>query len=344
MKPRYKTAPAKHALNFCSSAVPLRKKSMENLITGIHHVTALAGEPQQNLDFYTGILGLRMVKKTVNFDAPDVYHFYYGNELGEPGSIMTFFPYEGIQKGRHGQGMLNVTTFSVPDTSMEFWENRLKQYNVKTRPIEERFEGESVLYFEDPDGLGLELVFNSKDDRPGFTYENIPEEHAIKGFYSVEIWQERYERTAALLTEVMDHQLIAKKGNRFRFAASDKPGNYIDIVQKPDSQRGLGGGGTVHHIAFNTADAETQAQIRKKLLENGINPTPVVDRQYFESIYFREPGGVLFEVATAKPGFAIDEDPQKLGENLMLPQQYESKRDLIEKAVKPVQLNPQKFK
>ncbi|SDK81733.1 glyoxalase family protein [Salinimicrobium catena] len=317
---------------------------MKNLITGIHHVTALAGEPQQNLYFYTGILGLRMVKKTVNFDAPEVYHFYYGNELGEPGSIMTFFPYEGIQQGRPGKGMLNVTTFSVPDTSREFWENRLKQYNVSTKPVEERFEGESVLYFEDPDGLGLELVFNSKDDRPGFSYGNIPEEHAIKGFYSVEIWQERHERTAALLTEVMDHQLIAEKGNRFRFAATDKPGNYIDIVSMPNSQRGLGGGGTVHHIAFNTADVQTQAKVRENLLRSGLQPTPVVDRQYFESIYFREPGGVLFEVATAQPGFAVDEEPQKLGEKLMLPAQYEAKRDLIEKAVKPVQLNPQKFK
>ncbi|HER40453.1 MAG TPA: ring-cleaving dioxygenase [Salinimicrobium catena] len=317
---------------------------MKKLITGIHHVTALAGEPQQNLDFYTGILGLRMVKKTVNFDAPDVYHFYYGNELGEPGTILTFFPYEGIQKGRHGKGMLNVTTFSVPASSLNYWENRLKQYNVKARPVEDRFEGEAVLYFEDPDGLGLELVFNDKDQRPGFSYGSIPEEHAIKGFYSVEIWQEGYERTAGLLTGIMDHRLIAEKGNRFRFAATNRPGNYIDLICMPDSLRGLGGGGTVHHIAFNTADGEGQAAVRRKLIQGGFDPTPVLDRQYFESIYFREPGGVLFEVATAKPGFSVDEDPQKLGEGLMLPPQYETRRELIEKAVKPVQLNPQKFK
>ena len=317
---------------------------MKKLISGIHHVTALAGEPQQNLDFYTGILGLRMVKKTVNFDAPDVYHFYYGNELGEPGSILTFFPYEGIQRGRHGKGMLNVTTFSVPASSIDYWQNRLKQYKVKTTTVENRFDEETVLYFEDPDGLGLELVFNDKDTRPGFTYGQIPQKHAIKGFYSVEIWQEGYERTAGLLTGLMDHSLIAEKGNRFRFAATDKPRNYIDIICMPDSLRGLGGGGTVHHLAFNTADEQSQAEVREKLIQGGFDPTPVLDRQYFESIYFREPGGVLFEVATAKPGFAIDEEPNKLGEGLMLPARYESKRELIEKAVKPVQLNPQKFK
>ena len=317
---------------------------MTKLVTGIHHITALAGEPQRNLDFYTGILGLRMVKKTVNFDAPDVYHFYYGDETGKPGSILTFFPYEGIQKGRHGKGMLNVTTFSVPYDSIDYWENRLKQFRIDHKPAQERFEGEVVIYFEDPDGLGLELVFNDKDSRPGFTYGPVPLEHSINGFYSAEIAHEGYERTAGLLTEVMDHKLIAEKGNRFRFAASDAPGNYIDIVCSPDSLRGLGGGGTVHHIAFNTANAESQQAVREKISERGLNPTPVLDRQYFESIYFREPGGVLFEVATAEPGFAIDESPEHLGEELKLPAQYESKRDLIEKAVKPVSLNLEKFK
>ena len=317
---------------------------MEKLVTGIHHVTALAGEPQRNLDFYTGILGLRMVKKTVNFDAPEVYHFYYGDETGNPGSILTFFPYEGIQKGRHGKGMLNVTTFSVPSSSLLYWEERLKKFNINFTPAQDRFEGEAAIYFQDPDGLGLELIFNDSDTRPGFTYGAIPIEHAIKGFYSVEIWQEGYERTAGLLTEVLDHKLIGEKGNRFRFAATDAPGNYIDILCSPDSLRGLGGGGTVHHLAFNAANRESQLKVREKIFEGGYNPTPVLDRQYFESIYFREPGGVLFEVATAEPGFAIDENPEKLGEELKLPPQYEPKRNLIEKVVKPVQLNPVKFK
>ncbi len=317
---------------------------MDKLISGIHHVTALAGEPQQNLNFYTGILGLRMVKKTVNFDAPEVYHFYYGDEHGKPGSIMTFFPYEGIQKGRHGKGMLNVTTFSVPSSSLLYWEERLKKFNVDFTPAQDRFDGEAAIYFQDPDGLGLELVFNDSDSRPGFTYGAIPLEHSIKGFYSVEIWQEGYERTAGLLTEVLDHQLIEEKGNRFRFAATNAPGNYIDILCTPDSRRGLGGGGTVHHLAFCTANKKSQMEVREKISEGGYNPTPVLDRQYFESIYFREPGGVLFEVATAGPGFAIDEEQEHLGESLKLPSQYESKRNLIEKAVKPVQLNPTKFK
>ena len=157
---------------------------MGNLITGIHHVTALAGEPQRNLDFYTGILGLRMVKKTVNFDAPDVYHFYYGDEQGLPGSIMTFFPYEGIQKGRHGKGMLNITSFSVPANSLLYWEERLKQFGINYKPAQDRFDGEAVIYFEDPDGLGLELVFNDKDERPGFTYGKIPKEHSICLLYT----------------------------------------------------------------------------------------------------------------------------------------------------------------
>lgn len=316
---------------------------MQNLITGIHHVTALAGEPQRNLDFYTGILGLRMVKKTVNFDAPDVYHFYYGDEKGLPGSIMTFFPYEGIQKGRHGKGMLNTTSFSVPLISLLYWEKRLKQFNINYKPAQDRFEDEAVIYFEDPDGLGLELVFNDRDERPGFTYGNIPGEHAIRGFYNIEMWQEGYERTAALLIEGLDHQLIAEKGNRFRFAATNSPGNYVDILCMPDALRGLGGGGTVHHLAFSTPNNKSQLQVREKLNKLGANPTPVLDRQYFESIYFREPGGVLFEVATAGPGFATDEAPEKLGEELKLPPRYESRRALIEKTIKPVRLNPTKF-
>lgn len=315
---------------------------MSNLITGIHHVTALAGDPQRNVDFYTGILGLRLVKKTVNFDAPDVYHFYYGNEIGEPGTILTFFPFNDIQKGRHGKGMLNVTTFSVPITSLSFWEDRLDKANVYYKEAEERFSSEVVIYFEDPDGLGIELVFSDNDKRPGFTYGNIPLEHSIRGFYSVEIWEEGYERTAGLLITHLDHKLIAEKGNRFRFAATDAPGNYIDIICTPDALRGLGGGGTVHHIAFSTPDKETQLSVRDKIVKGELNPTPVIDRQYFNSIYFREPGGVLFEVATATPGFAIDEDKAHLGEALKLPPQYEQHRIEIEKILIPVSVNLKK--
>jgi glyoxalase family protein len=313
------------------------------LVTGIHHVTALAGNPQKNIDFYAGILGLRLVKKTVNFDAPEVYHFYYGNETGQPGSILTFFPYGDIMKGRHGKGMLNTTSFSVPLSSLEYWETRLKKFNINYKQPQERFE-EVFIYFEDEDGLGLELVFNDKDKRQGFSYGNIPVENSIKGFYNVEIWEEGYERTAAILTQQLDHSLITEKGNRFRFAATNSPGNYVDILCAPDSLKGLGGNGTVHHIAFATANKQTQEEVRTKIAQRMLNPTPILDRQYFTSIYFREPGGVLFEVATEEPGFAIDEDKTHLGESLKLPSWYEKHRKIIEEAVTPVTLNLQNFK
>jgi glyoxalase family protein len=313
---------------------------MSQLITGIHHVTAIAGGAQKNIDFYAGILGLRLVKKTVNFDAPEVYHFYYGDEQGLPGSIMTFFPYgEHIQSGRHGKGQLTTTTFSVPQEGISYWQQRLKKFGINYKPVQERFGSEAVIYFEDYDGLGLELVFNDTDKRPGFSYGNIPVEYSIRGFYSVELWEEGYERTAGVLTEQLDHQLIAEKGNRFRFAANDAPGNYVDVLCMPDSLRGLGGNGTVHHMAFATPDAATQKTVQQKIAQRMLNPTPVLDRQYFTSIYFREPGGVLFEVATAGPGFAVDEDPQHLGEGLKLPEQYEPHREEIEKIVTPVMLN-----
>jgi len=316
---------------------------MDNLITGIHHVTALAGSPQKNLDFYAGILGLRLVKKTVNFDAPEVYHFYYGDELGQPGSILTFFPYGDIMKGRHGKGMLNTTSFSVPMTSFDYWQQRLKKFNVAFKQPQERFTNEAFIYFEDEDGLGLELVFTDKDERSGFTYGSIPLEYAIKGFYNVEIWEEGYERTAALLTEQLDHTLIAEQSNRFRFAANDSPGNYVDIICAPDSLKGLGGNGTVHHIAFATADKQSQDTVRERIMHRMLNPTPILDRQYFTSIYFREPGGVLFEVATAGPGFAIDEEKDHLGEALKLPEWFEPHRSIIEQAVVPVSFNADKF-
>ena len=312
---------------------------MSKLITGIHHITALASDAQENINFYTGILGIRLVKKTVNFDAPEVYHFYYGDEEGHPGSILTFFPYQGLTRGRHGKGMLNTTTFSVSSSATNYWLERLKKFGVDHKDPVERFSGEAVVYFEDRDGLGLELVFNDRDNRPGFTHGNIPLEHSIKGFYSAEIWLEGYEKTAGLLTEQLDHVLISEKGNRFRFAATDSPGNYIDLLCSPDSLKGHGGSGTVHHIAFATADEKSQNEVRVKIAQRMLNPTPVLDRTYFTSIYFREPGGVLFEVATAGPGFQIDESKEALGHELKLPHQYEQYRVQIEKNVVPVNID-----
>lgn len=317
---------------------------MNQLITGIHHVTAIASNAQKNIDFYTGVLGLRLVKKTVNFDGPDVYHFYYGDEMGNPGTILTFFPYQGLVNGRHGKGMLNTTSFSVPSSSINFWLDRLRRFDINYKKPQERFIGEVVIYFEDEDGLGLELVFNDIDTRRGFSTGPVPEEHAIKGLYNVEIWEEGYERTAGLLTTQLDHQLIGEKGNRFRFAAKDAPGNYVDVLCSPDSLKGLTGSGIVHHIAFATPDATTQAEVRLRMVQRMLNPTPVLDRSYFTSIYFREPGGVLFEVATSGPGFGIDETPANLGKTLKLPPQFEADREKIESALSPITINTGKYR
>jgi glyoxalase family protein len=313
------------------------------LINGIHHVTALGDDAQKNVDFYSGILGLRMVKKTVNFDAPDVYHLYYGNETGSPGTIMTFFPFQGMMKGRHGKGQMTATSFSVPDTSLDYWLKRLKKFNIQHKSPQQRFDDELFIYFEDVHGLGLELVFNKDDNRPGFTYGQIPIEHAVKGFHGVTLAEEGYERTAALLLQGMDHQLLKEKGNRFRLSASGVAGDFVDIVNTPESDRGVGGSGTIHHLAFATTDDASQLEVREKLLSKGYNVTPVLDRQYFHSIYFREPGGILFEVATNPPGFAIDEHPAHLGEALKLPPWQEASRPAIEKGLQPIKVNTDKF-
>ena len=317
---------------------------MQNLITGIHHVTAIASDANANLNFYAGILGLRLVKKTVNFDAKGVYHFYYGNATGTPGSILTFFPYQSLTNGRHGKGMLNTTTFSLSLGSLSYWQARLDRFKIAYKPPTERFRSETVIYLEDDDGLGLELVFNDYDLRPGYSNGNIPIEHSIRGFYNVEIWEEGYERTAALLTEQLDHQLLKQEGNRFRFAAKDAPGNYVDVICAPDALRGLAGSGTIDHIAFSTPDAHTQELVRQKISNRSLNPTPILDRNYFSSIYFREPGGVLFEVATAGPGFLTDETENELGKNLKLPSQFEANRPAIEAVLPEIEFNPQLFK
>ncbi len=312
---------------------------MEKLISGIHHITALAEEPQRNIDFYTGVLGLRLVKKTVNFDAPQIYHLYYGNETGAPGTLLTFFPYEGIKRGRRGSRMITSTGFSAPYYSISYWEYRLKRFKIAFTKPAVRFEKETVIYFEDPDGMGLELVFNDHDPRSAFTYGNIPLEHSIKGFYHAEIWAHEPELTADLLTGKMDHRLMAVENNRYRYASTDQPGCFIDIVHMTDKPEGIMGGGSVHHIAFNTANRQTQETMRSKISESMLNPTPVIDRNYFTSIYFREPGGVLFEIATTGPGVEIDEPREKLGESFMLPLQYEPYRNDLEKMMKPLKLN-----
>jgi glyoxalase family protein len=315
---------------------------MGKKITGLHHVTALTSDPQQNVDFYSGILGLRLVKKTINFDAPDVYHFYYGNEKGDPGTILTFFPFPGMVKGRKGKGQVTVTSFSIPANSAGYWTDRLSKFRIPVEGPFDRFMNESYIYFEDPDGLGLELVANGCDKRQGFTYGHIPQEHAIKGFYGVTLVEENYERTARLLSDSMDHSLVEINSNRYRFASGQ---GFVDIIHAPDAGRASGGSGTVHHVAFATPDDNTQQEIRERLLDGRIvNPTPVIDRQYFHSIYFREPGGVLFEAATSNIGFTLDETEEHLGENLKLPPWEEKNRSSIERLLAPVQLEINKFK
>ncbi|GAA4456549.1 ring-cleaving dioxygenase [Nibrella saemangeumensis] len=311
---------------------------MNTLINGIHHVTALAGDAQRNVDFYTGVLGLRMVKKTINFDAPDVYHFYYGDETGSPGSIMTFFPYGNIPRGRKGGGQLTYTAFSVPTASLSYWMDRLAEYNIPYAGPNKRFN-ETYLRFEDYDGMGIELVANNEDNRPSWDNGKIPADYAVKGFHSATLNEFRVDKTVALLTDTMQHRLVAEEADRFRFVAGiGGPGTYIDVQHSPNDIRALQGAGSVHHIAFATDNDETQIAIQENLQEAGFSPTPVLDRNYFHSIYFREPGGILFEVATNPPGFAIDEPAAALGQELKLPEWYEPRRAQIESALPKIQL------
>lgn len=316
---------------------------MTQLINGLHHVTGLASDAQKNLNFYAGILGLRLVKKTINFDASEIYHLYFGNQEGSPGTIMTFFPYPNLPRGRKGKGQLTVTSFSISEQSIDYWIKRLTHFSIYHRSPQKRFN-EIYIYFEDGDGTGLELVANSQDQRPPFTYGNIPLEHSIKGFYGITLQEECYEKTAGLLVGQLDHHLVEEKGNRFRYSASGKPGDYIDIVCAPDCLKGLPGSGIIHHVAFSTPTDETQQEVRSKLIKAGLNLTPILNREYFHSIYFREPGGVLFEIATEPPGFSIDEPLQHLGESLKLPAWEEMNRAQIESNLPKIHFELNNFK
>ena len=315
---------------------------MKPYITGIHHITAIAGNAQQNIDFYTGILGLRLVKKTINFDAPDVYHFYFGDELGRPGTVFTTFPFTGARKGIKGTGELTYTAFSIGKDSLEYWKERLKKFGIAVSDVLTRF-GDSLIRFEDQDGMGIELVANGEDDRPGWTYGQIPLEHSIKGFYGATLNLRAKELTEQLLTRHMDYKFIAQEGERYRYGTEGKPGDIVDIVIDKSGNRGMQSAGTVHHIAFRTANMQSQLVIQEILMKNGYQVTEVRDRNYFKSIYFREPGGVLFEIATDEPGFAIDEDEAHLGELLKLPEWAEPSRKRIEAALVPVSLNPENY-
>ncbi len=310
-------------------------------ISGIHHVTAIAGDPQQNVDFYAGVLGLRLVKLTVNFDDPGTYHLYYGDGLGSPGTIMTFFPWPGAPRGIVGLGQVGVTAFSIPTGALDFWRQRLESHGITVQGTDVRFD-EQVLVFDDPDGLPLELVGGGEDVRPGWERGPVPAEHAIGGFHSVALAErgprEASERTTSLLTQSMNVRLVAEQADRLRYAMGDgRPGAIVDVLLTA-APRGQNAAGTVHHVAWRTPDDTHQTAWRERIAEAGVDVTPVRDRQYFRSIYFREPGGVLFEIATDPPGFATDESPEYLGERLMLPPWLESKRGVIERSLPPLRL------
>ena len=302
---------------------------MTNPIQGIHHVTAIAGKAKRNLDFYTRVLGLRLVKKTVNFDDPGTYHFYFGNETGDPGTILTFFPWEGITAGRRGSGQVTETAFSVPPDSLGFWQQRLEQENIIYNKPARRFD-EEYLTLIDPDGLKLELVART-DARAPYTGGGVGEEHAIRGFQGVTLSLEGHRHTADILTEVFGYAPTEEAVNRHRFVSADgQQAAVVDLVDLPAGQRGHVAGGSVHHVAFRVPSNEAQLEYREKLLTRGLNVTPPIDRDYFMAIYFREPGGVLFEIATDPPGFTRDEPLDTLGQSLKLPAQYESQRTAIE--------------
>jgi glyoxalase family protein len=319
---------------------------MKPTVDGIHHITAMAGAPQANIDFYTRTLGLRLVKRTVNFDDPGTYHFYYGDETGQPGTIFTFFPWgAGAMRGRIGTGQVSVTGFAIPVGSMGYWIERLSKLDVSFDGPDERFD-ENAIVLRDPDGVALELVETPSDGRPGWSNGEVPAAHAVRGFHHATLSLEGFERTAELVTGLLGFHRVGESGNRFRFASGDGgPGTILDLVCEPGRGRGAMGTGVVHHIAFRAATTFIQGALRTVLVDRGHDVTPVIDRQYFRSIYFREPGGVLFEVATDEPGFEIDEAAAELGLHLRLPDWLEPQRVRIEARLSSITLpktnNPQ---
>lgn len=310
-------------------------------IKGLHHVTAVARDPQRNLDFYRNVLGQRFVKRTVNFDAPDTYHFYFGDESGTPGSILTFFAWGNIRKGVHGNSETNAVAYNVPMGSLGFWQNRLQENGIKVDPLENRF-GEKVLSFSDPDGMRVELVEVQKLPAVQFWADGpIPDAYALHGFHSVTLWLDEVEPTSDLLIDQMGYQAAGQEENRYRFIGDPNAlGHIVDILHRPDRMQAGFGAGSIHHIAFRTPNDDQQLEYQSALRDAGFGATEVMDRSYFHSIYFRERGGVLFEIATDAPGFAIDEPAEALGEMLKLPEWHEPKRSLIEQELAPIMLKP----
>lgn len=302
---------------------------------GIHHITAFAGDPQQNVDFYAGVLGLRLVKKTINFDAPDVYHLYFGDKAGSPGTIITFFPSRGARRGEIGGGQVGITTYVVPIGALTFWEERLTSlkipFNKKSRFSEE------YLQFTDNDGLILEIVEREEGDLSQWSFGGIPTDKAIKGFGGAVLFSTNAAKTMDALVNTLGLKKVGEDGEYARFQAYGEIGNIIDVPLK-NMQWGSGGAGTVHHIAWRAKDFEQHKEWQQTVAKDGFQTTQIIDRQYFNAIYFREEGGILFEIATDPPGFANDETPENLGEKLMLPSWFEPHREAIEANLLPIQV------
>ncbi len=309
---------------------------------GIHHVTAIAGDPQENVDFYSGVLGLRLVKKTVNFDDPGSYHLYYGDAVGNPGTIMTFFSWPGAPLGRIGTGQINATSFAIPEDSLGYWTEHFIQHGVRFEQPKRRFD-ETILALNDPDGLAVELVTRLGGDG-GEAWEGspVPPEHAIRGISGVTLSERSGEVTVDLLANLLGFEKAGEEDGRARYLTTSPGGSFADVLEQPDSPVGRTAAGTVHHVAWRAPDDETQKAWREEISDRGLNVTPVLDRNYFRSVYFREPGGVLFEIATDPPGFTVDEDPEHLGENLKLPPWLEKHRESIERVLPPVHPAQQK--
>ncbi len=302
---------------------------------GLHHITSIVGNPQENVDFYAGVLGLRLVKKTVNFDDPSTYHLYFGDEGGNPGTVITFFPWADASQGKIGSGQAGVTTYAVPARAMGFWEKRLETFNIAFMK-NERF-GEEYLEFDDPHGLRLEIVEREEGELNTRSFGGIAPEVAIKGFGGVTLLSKQPEETTELLEKVMGLEKVGQEGDLIRFHSSADIGNVIDL-KLTSGESGQMGVGTVHHIAWRASDDEDLLEWKKHVESFGYNVTPVRDRNYFNAIYFRESGEILFEIATDPPGFAHDESQETMGEKLMLPEQYESQREKIEQTLIPFEV------
>ncbi|MFC4558413.1 ring-cleaving dioxygenase [Virgibacillus kekensis] len=302
---------------------------------GIHHITAIVGHPQENVDFYAGVLGLRLVKQTVNFDDPGTYHLYFGDKGGKPGTIITFFPWAGAYQGKIGDGQVGITSYIVPRGAMAFWQKRLEKFNVSYGEVE-RF-GERYLQFEDSHGLRLEIVEREEGEMNTWEFGEVIPEVAIKGFGGATLLSAHPSKTADLLENIMGLERVGEEGDYIRFRSPGDIGNVIDL-KRVATERGQMGVGTVHHIAWRATDDNDQLEWQKYVAAKGYGVTPVQDRNYFNAIYFREHGEILFEIATDPPGFAHDESEETMGEKLMLPQQYEKYREQLESRLIPIEV------